>query len=88
MDIPINQEAGDEGNDLLLLEILSAVQSSLSYLSALVCDFLPVCLTHHKADITLAFCILLLFEVSPANLDDRKENIQRGHEQEMGHEQA
>lgn len=88
MDIPINQEAGDEGNDLLLLEILSAVQSSLSYLSALVGDFLPVCLTHHKADIALAFGVLLLFEVSPANLDDRKENIQRGHEQEMGHEQA
>lgn len=78
MYIPINQEAGGEGSDLLLLEILSAVESSLSYLSALVGDFLPVCLTHHKADIALAFGVLLLFEVSPANLEERKEKHPAG----------
>lgn len=55
-----------------LLKILGAVKSSLSKLAALIRDFLPVCLTDYKTNRTLSVGILLLFEISPAHLEDQQ----------------
>lgn len=54
---------------MIFLEILGTVESSLRQLAALVRYSGPVRLTHHKADSALSICVLLLFEVSPSNLD-------------------
>lgn len=51
------------------LEILGTIKSTLCQLAALVRYSGPVCLTHHEADSALSICVLLLFEVSPSNLD-------------------
>lgn len=54
---------------VVFLEILGTVESALCQLAALVRYSGPVRLTHHEADSTLSICVLLLFEVSPSNLD-------------------
>lgn len=54
---------------VIFLEILGTVESSLRQLAALVRYSGPVRLTHHEADSALSICVLLLFEVSPSNLD-------------------
>lgn len=54
---------------MIFLEILGTVESALGQLAALVRYSGPVRLTHHEADSTLSICVLLLFEVSPSNLD-------------------
>lgn len=54
---------------MIFLEILGTVESSLRQLAALVRYSSPVRLTHHEADSALSICFLLLFEVSPSNLD-------------------
>lgn len=54
-----------------LLKILGAVESSLSKLAALIRDFLPVGLTNNKTNRAFSVSILLLFEISPAHLEDQ-----------------
>lgn len=54
---------------VIFLEILGTVESALCQLAAFVRYSGPVRLTHHKADSALSICVLLLFEVSPPNLD-------------------
>lgn len=55
---------------MIFLEILGTVESSLRQLAALVRYSLPVRLTHHKTNSALSICILLLFKISPANLEE------------------
>lgn len=55
---------------MLFLEILGTVESSLRQLAALVRYSLPVRLTHHKTNSALSICILLLFKISPAHLEE------------------
>lgn len=55
---------------MIFLEILGTVESSLCQLAALVRYSLPVRLTHHKTNSALSICILLLFKISPANLEE------------------
>lgn len=55
----------------IFLEILGTVESPLCQLATLIRNFLPVRLTNHKADSTLSISILLLFKISPSNLDRR-----------------
>lgn len=54
---------------MIFLEILGTVESSLRQLAALVRYSGPVRLAHHEADSALSIGVLLLFEVSPSNLD-------------------
>lgn len=54
---------------MIFLEILGTVESALCQLAALVRYSGPVRLTHHEAYRALSICVLLLFEVSPSNLD-------------------
>lgn len=56
---------------MIFLEILGTVESSLCQLAALVRYSLPVRLTHHKTNSALSICILLLFKISPANLEEK-----------------
>lgn len=55
---------------MFFLEILGTVESSLCQLAALVRYSFPVRLTHHKTNSALSICILLLFKISPANLEE------------------
>ncbi len=71
--IPFNE--GKNRDKIIFLEILGTVESSLCQLAALIRYFLPVRLTHHKADSALSICILLLFKIGPSNLD-KKENVE------------
>lgn len=54
---------------MIFLEILGTVKSALCQLAAFVRYSRPVRLTHHEADSALSICVLLLFKVSPSNLD-------------------
>lgn len=60
---------GEKGDKIIFLEILGTVESSLCQRSALIRYSLPVRLTHHKADSALSIRFLLLFQISPSNLD-------------------
>lgn len=66
--IPLNN-GGKKRHEIIFLEILGTVESSLCHLSTLVRYSLPVRLTHHEADSALSICFLLLFQIGPSNLD-------------------
>lgn len=66
--IPFDEGERGEGK-IIFLEILGTVESFLRQLPALIRYSLPVRLTHHKADRALSIRFLLLFEISPTDLD-------------------
>lgn len=68
--IPFNE--GKREHKIIFLEILGAVESFLCQLAALICYSLPVGLTHDKADSALSICVLLLFKISPSDLNEKE----------------
>lgn len=49
-------------------DVFGAIEGSFSKMTTFICDFLPICLSHHKTNSPLSVCILFFFKVSPPYL--------------------